>query len=277
MALGGTLIRSRIRSSKFMTALIREYVPPGYFLIAADGREADVATLDVLSDTRQKVFQVGREAVACSMRGTTLFGLKREKSLDHVVFDFRRHVLGYLESHPEIGSSIRDYATEFSLAMQRSLTSAIENEPNLDIPSDPNGPALILSVYFDGFSGGGAESVGVAFHNTNGVIEAPDVCNPVPAAAWQIPEGIVKALAFSDKLNEFRDWVPRTVEPLSVPALNAVRSIAACSHPLAADLDWECLGIGPRIHMAEITSERGFQWVPGFDLDTFPFMSSLKP
>ena len=124
-----------------------------------------------------------------------------------------------------------------------------------------------LRIFIDGYFRDEASSMRIIFSHQNQRLLEPQVKKD-KLGTHTHGSGVIAKLLASPESNHFTMLYkkPHPVRNLEDAAERAANSIRAYSDPEALRLDeWVCSGIGGHIHVAAITPDRGFQWMPGFE------------
>lgn len=258
------------------TAIVRVFTGDA-FIIAADGRENELDG-SVTTDTKQKIFSFGgNRFLAYAFTGHV--GLGPEDGTE-VVFDF----IDEIGKAAQITSSgryptLEKYAKRLGQRVQAELENICSKVPIkfYDAPSPNPGEAgsTIADVLIDGYYSGLPSRVNLRFYRLNGQFVEPDITSPgvVVGGVWQYGSRIVAGLMSARDqrfYNEHALRSPETPLPFSDEMYSGVvharAYIEACSSDEGRRLDPKaCSTIGGHIHIASVTQQNGFQWVPGFE------------
>jgi hypothetical protein len=258
------------------TALVRTFTGDG-FVVAAEGRVCNSSTGEVTQEDMQKVFQVGRQPLACSFTGAALLGRADSESGDEVLFDFMNE---FRNSSQAVSvrrcSTLQQYAARVSRAVNQRLRDAIR-DGNIRLPDDTpcfseQGRAIV-EIYIDGYYARTPSRIEIRFWHENQVVSEPNVITeelmPMRPAAHGIGE-IAKRLTANDP--SLKNYLkPVEIEgQYSQEILTAITFskafIEACAGPEGAKVDPKSSAtINNKIHMAVITPQGGFRWLPGFE------------
>jgi hypothetical protein len=259
------------------TAIFRTFTNDG-FLIAADGRQQELGGT-IIIETKQKIFSFGGSR-SLSYAFTGRVGLGPDDSRE-TTFDFITQVR---EAAQIIStrrcSTLPTYADRLARHVQRVLEDRCRNRPIkfADAPSaDPNeAGSTIAEVLIDGYYSGSPSRVSVRFYRQDGQFVSPQIVpeDVVVGGVWLYgSKMIAKLLGAKDKrfYNERSLRPPDTAIPHFSPemhraVIHARAYIEGCSSPEGLALERKiCSSIGGKIHMASITANEGFKWVPGFE------------
>ena len=254
-----------------MTALVRIHTSEG-IILAADGRQINSATKEVMSDQQQKIFQIGTAKAAYSLCGHVLLGGRRN-TLDTIHCDFVTQTAEQIGDTPVVTGSLIDYARRISLPILESLKNVCAQQ-DVDLPTrgDGIGPGVtIVTISLDGYVATNTpEGVDVRFYHEAGVLCEPEVGRSDHRMAFSGSQIVLNEMITGKRLDKYK--VPLSdaliqvgANELSQGIRSALNYVTACCSPeaRALDPDW-CGGIGGHIHIAKITPKVGFRWLRGF-------------
>lgn len=278
----GRFLGNRIRVP-MSTAIVRTYTSEG-FVIAADGRARGTDDWKVQTDEAQKIFPIGGSStrfLAYSISGAASIP---SRDATEMAFDFVKEInIATQALSARRYSSLGDYAKRAFRAVHQKLKDA-KLAGRLDYPEaetlDPSERgSTIARVLIDGYHKGVPSRVKVRFFHERQVLAGLEVLQQELAtgAQWyQGPEKVFDLMfgGYGESGNPmFTAYEQRSVElvfhpneTLRIYAQMAQAYISACSGSEAFAMDPQtCAGIGGRIHIATITPQDGFQWVPGYE------------
>jgi hypothetical protein len=246
------------------TAILRTLTEDG-FLITADGLERSEGHT---SDTKaQKIFSFPPTRFSFAFAG--IADLPVSKGIFNFKDAWRDAVAAIpMGRHETMGQ----YATRIAIDVQRLL---LEQCPLVTLPEHPSKDepgSTITEVFIDGYRNGYPESADVRFFHINQQVASPRIffCKLQKDGTFiHGSETITQLLKQKDPLIEqFKTPLQRAIRnspALSMHAIIARAYIKACESAEGRSLDPVCESIGGRIHMATITSPRGFEWVREFE------------
>lgn len=272
------------------TALAYLFTEEG-FVIAADGRNTLISKKgrEVDSNKAQKIFPIhstDRQAALSFTGRTTLY----DQADDHKVFDFPLEFnRAAREVQPEITKSAEEFLSRLCSLVQERLESAVQNIGIGILPSrrgrgDPS-EHNIIAIHLDGyFVGRPARASANFYHIQQKLAWDMDFVQHTlrcPKRYWTRLLGSDKIVSLLFNTEDARLLRYRT-EPcrrvaaiwrdssLTITLQDAIEVgrnyIAACSDESLIEIDPEnCQGIGGHIHIATITQQGGFAWVPGYE------------
>jgi len=252
------------------TAIVRAQTKDG-FIIAADGRETNFTTGEVLSENRQKIFQVGQSPAAYCATGSTLLG-DMSDNLENVLFNFNQHLranTAFVSTEDCV--SMVDCAKRVCLPIYHALKKTC-SQMEVDLPSSTDGGRgqYILGIFFDGYVKGSiAGRAKVRFFHEDRTVGEPEFTEDDTGVGYYGSDIVFGEMQAGITFNRFK--LPIPPQSLQVSALlnNEIGAslyyLRSCSSDEARVLDPKCNAMGGRIHVAKITSRVGFRWVRGFE------------
>lgn len=259
------------------TAIFRTFTNGG-FLIAADGRQRELDGT-IISETKQKIFSFGgNRSLAYSFTGRV--GLGPDDGPE-TTFDFITQVREAAQTISTCKfSTLPKYADRLAQRVQRVLIDRCRNGdinfadgPSVD-PSEAG--STIAEVMIDGYYSGLPTRVNVRFYREDGRFVYPQIVSEdvVVGGVWLYGSNLIARLLGAQ---DERFYNERSLRPTDIPlphfsremfsaVIHARAYIEGCSSPEGLALDNKiCSSIGGKIHMASITADDGFHWVPGFE------------
>ncbi len=258
------------------TAIISTYTPDG-FVIGADGRTCRDTDLSVVSDTTQKIFRVEDRAgiLACSMAGT--IGLTPEAS-DEVVLDLYKEAVKITDSLAKRQSkNLYGYAVRLSKSLNDALAAVKSSGALPKYPIDENqqeGEAgqTIARVLLDGYYHGKPARARIRLSHTDQKLDDAQIYRydcPVPVMSTATHGSLIIAkLLFDKEAVDERFAAYRVADPTNMDSvvLRSKNFILAHSDPAALLIGEKMVRcVGGHIHIATVTPEDGFRWVPGYE------------
>ena len=243
--------------SRMATAIVRGHTPDG-IVIAADGRMSDGVSGEVHLETQRKIFPLlkaqGTFRAAYCMRGNTLLGHRADLRLQGVLFDFNVAIQKAADSLGCGFESLEEFASALGGEVYRRL-GEVSRSAAVDFGVTAAGlRQTIATLYLDGYWKGRPARLRVPFTRVGLTLEPPEVfpqptwdppcfigCDAIKHQLW--PDGPKAELAMFELIGMAKDY------------------IEAC----IASTREDCKGIGGHLHIATITPEEGFGWVPGFE------------
>jgi len=246
------------------TALVRTYTTGG-FVIAADGRMRSDRTWAIVSDTTQKIFEVGdqRRMLAYAFVGAAK--LTPDDS-DEVVFDFiseTAKVVRVLATRKT--KNLFGYAVRLSRAIQALLMDAKDVRFPVEGKQQPNETGItICRLFLDGYCNGLPSRAAVRFSHEDQKLSKPEISDPGIEEDDFLARGskIVAQLLLDtndERFSAYRVAPTQFSDSMSWAIERAKQYILACSDPKGTEADEEgCKHIGGRIHIATVKRESGF-------------------
>jgi hypothetical protein len=255
-----------------MTAIAWMWAPCG-FALAADGRyrlhnsDSYQATKIEQSETEQKIFNFrfkGRD-MAYALTGAV--------SSEPKTFNLTTEMTNSVTAISEKGcQSIYDLLCRLSDRLKGAFLQAQKDGRLGRFRADANvaendGAFGISSVYFAGYFSKKKPS----FANLRLSHREQVLCEPSlrfetpPEHHWYVGSEKISQLLFEGKDERLAKYHRPLHRDSSIQdAIAAAKGyIEACSDPIAVTIDPNCLSIGGRVHVATITRQYGFKWVPG--------------
>jgi hypothetical protein len=256
------------------TALIVQYFPRTGFVIAADGRSTRDDMEGVLSDSVQKIFQMGGVArrLAYAMTGCLVLGredgssgfdAKEEISLAERSLSKRkfRSSVAYTSHLFEIVvEALRDAQRAGKFDHLPTAQNEMESETGVPILT------TVIAGYFDGVP---ALTEAKLIHK-GGIIQKARISKVALDGTWRMGVAEVDERLRNPEDSTFAPYRP-SMPTNRYPTLNEVVEmtrcyIAACGSPEALALNpLKAKAIGGRTHIATITPADGFRWLPGYE------------
>jgi hypothetical protein len=253
------------------TAIARNYTKDG-FVIAADGRMLDTADMRVATDKMQKIFPLGYDrTLAYTCCGIARIGSTTEEK--EIAFDF---ITAFSACAQAMSSrpyrSLQDYLGRCARKMLSDLRIAIGNRtelPGEQLPHERG--ATIAEIVVDGYFKGFPSRAGIRFFHENHKLASPEVLSYMVYEDTQylygVP-GIEVQIRLDGPLSRYLKLVDtvRGSVRLTDAVIAAIAYVEACASPEAKLLNKRASdAIGGHTHVATITLDGGFQWVPGFE------------
>jgi hypothetical protein len=266
------------------TALVHIYSEDG-LVIAADGFNylRSAAGLELTSTCAQKIYErsgIDRQ-VACSFTGRISIFNKADQN----VFDF---VSASRDAARAVGSvPVRDaneFAAQICPLIQQRL-AAVKESGGLDLYPSPmplqvgERGRTIVHIHLDGYFNGHPYRIGIRFFHDNQELGWEPNLHELNNSRKSLFYGSTRVadLLFrgnDPRLEKYRTPACKLISgrlndpDIAVSLRDAVEAarnfIEACSDPIAQEIDGEDYQrIGGRIHIATITPNDGFRWVPG--------------
>lgn len=241
-------------------------------MIAADGRMLDTADMRVATDKMQKIFPFGdAQTLAYTCCGIARIGSTTEEG--EIAFDF---TIAFSACAQAISgkpyTSLQDYLARCARKMHSDLQMAIGDRSEL--PGEPlphEWGATIAEIVVDGYFKGFPSRAGIRFFHENHKLACPEVLNYTVYVDTQflygVP-GLEAQIRLDGPLRHYLksiDMVRDSVR-LTEAVIAAIAYVEACAGPEAKLLNKRASdAIGGHTHVATITSDGGFEWVPGFE------------
>jgi hypothetical protein len=267
-----------------MSAIVRTFTPEG-FVIAADGRATNL-NLSIQNETEQKIFPINPLCGPCAL---SICGAVDIASDDrsHIAVDVQttiRESVKALERRKI--KNLLGYAVRLSRDVHTAMKQAVLSGSvadyegyNCGLPEVGMQGHTITSIWLDGDSNNKPSSIAIRLFHENGILAEPEVSpQDLMIGGHRIYGSILIADILFNPENEVRDYIGTTIFQAHRPKWmycedirladaidRSKRYIEACSDPEAVTLDKECARIGGRIHIATVTANEGFKWVPGFE------------
>jgi len=254
-----------------MTAILQAFTTRG-FVVAADGRSCGPDNATVVSDSTQKVFPVesANGPLALSTCGAGEIEFPDGTSINLAAEFVRSASLLRKEKFADL----RTYAARLckpviEILMMRG-NSRFDSEKSEENATDSEPGTTVGRIFLDGYFKNRPGSVTIRLFRESDRLQEPEIREPPLSPGYLFVWGsdVVARLLFQDEDPRFSRYVVRRVHPHNMTVQDVVERacayIEACSDPLAIDLDSFCSTIGGHIHIATITREEGFQWIPGF-------------
>ena len=237
--------------SEMPTAIARIRTDEG-FVIAADGRAYDHTAGKVTSDSVQKIFQVKGPPMACSVSG--------DIKIDFATFQFDFVLeVGRILERDAPTLDFGNYAIWVGDAVRTRMIQAGRPEISSDAPYRSD--EIRASILLDGYTPSGEAGQWAlrffpqrrhwfSFNTDDLFVGSREITR-------------VLKNPHDSRLKAYRRTEPTTLEEAKE---TAVAFIQAHTDEEAQAIDPHTFrSVGKRIHMATITIEQGFQWVPGFE------------
>lgn len=225
-----------------MTAIVRKCTDGG-FVIAADGLQNE-RDGSIVGRAKQKIFSfAGNKFLAYSFTGRIGIG---PDDGDEITFDFIKQFQEAAESTSiRRSQTLKEYAQRIAMRVNQKLEETCKDPRIMFGDEQPDEPgslgSTVADVLIDGYRGGIPHSVEVRFYRISGALAEPSI-------------------SVQDDLSLM------SIHALYDAILYARAYIEGCSGPEAQRIDSEhCSKIGGHIHIAVITKDHGFEWVPGHE------------
>jgi hypothetical protein len=251
------------------SAILLFYTSDG-FLIAADGRMRILKVTEC--DKITKLFEIRQPGKFLAYAFGGSVALTDKEDSKSILFDFRIEATKIINSirlrkHHDLSA----YADELSQRLRRALIKARQNERCESFKKEDT---LIACLVLAGFYKGQPSCLNVTFTHQEQTVLTP-IIRTMSLAKGYSPiltygSNVVRELIFETDDPRFDPYrVPRVNRPDDVTITEvadaARKYILACSDLEALRIDEaHCAGIGGHIHMANITKEDGFKWLPEF-------------
>ena len=257
-----------------MTAIAMVYVGPG-FVVAADGRRrwADQRSVDESmklqeTENQQKIFEAqfkGRD-IAYALTG---LAFNQDKTFD--LFEESRKTAALLQNATL--QNINEYVRAFGNSIANAYAAARRDGrfDHFGINSfcrDPLQQNSLATIFMAGyFRKHDPSLVMITISHKDQIVVQPELLVQTPPQNPLLSGSAIAELMYGKRDPRFaryfrnlsRDGTLKDAEEY------ARNYIEACSDPIAADIDPACGGIGGHIHMATVTKQEGFNWIPGFE------------
>lgn len=255
-----------------MTAFSWLYRPSSGLILAADGKAEWVAetpeeekSLPEAKTNLQKIF------LGSFKNRDFAYGFMGLTSNKDRTFDVRIEAKSILSELAPRCSSGYEYIDGFARVMKSRFDKAKQDGrikkyvSNPHLPHDSPELSIITRVFFAGYFRKHQPSFAfVTFNHTDPQLVTHEIeFRTPPYPDCLVGSAIVASMIFSDQDN----WVKGYAKPVppngcfdELVAL-ARGYIEACADPRGAEIDTLCKGIGGDIHIANITSAKGFVWV----------------
>ena len=256
-----------------MTAIAMVYVVPA-FVIAADGRRrwADQRSIDESMksqevDNQQKIFSArfkGRD-IAYALTG---LAFNHDRTFD--LFEETRKTATTLENAKL--ANLYEYVGAFGDSIANAYAAARQDGRFGQFGinsfySDPQQQNVLATIFMAGYFRKNDPSLGMLIiSHQDQVVLAPKPIFQTPPRNPILSGSAIAELMYGKRDPRFAKYfrpISRT-GTLEEAEEYARNYIEACSDPTAAEIDPECNGIGGHIHMATLTKQDGFNWIPGF-------------
>jgi hypothetical protein len=253
------------------TAIIVAYTPDG-FIMAADGRGIDSKHPTKHDDSVQKIFAIqdAKRRLAFMVSGSAVIGSDGGEDFSFVAESNKAAEVMRLSRWRDL----EGYGGEFSRIINKALRKAKATGRIAEFPADSRPLAgergntiarIILAGYYDGWP----SRIEVRFWHDKQSLSVPNIrlCAVEDELVWgsRRVEEVLRDTR-DQRLSSYKAPPPAQASPIEQAVHIATNYIRACSDPEALQVDEEnCRAIGGRIHVASITPDDGFQWVPGYD------------
>ncbi|HUY12394.1 MAG TPA: hypothetical protein VMX16_02035 [Terriglobia bacterium] len=259
------------------TAIFRAYTSEG-FVIAADGLRLRLSDLTIASETVRKIFSIeepGR-SLAYGMAGSIYTG-----DDSGAIFDFateaeraakalRNRRPGDLTRYVEL--FVRLVNKSYADAKQDGRISEYATCPNVEPSGEGERGNTVANMFFVGYYDGDPAWSNVRFWHDNQRLRSPTgYLKRLRRGQLEISGSakIANLLFETDdpRFAEFRRPKPPKQEDLTLSEAVEVAKgyIRACSSDAGRQADENCASIGGHLHIATVTPDCGFRWVPGFE------------
>jgi hypothetical protein len=256
-----------------VTAIAIAYVKSG-FAIAADGRRRWADQTSVDEDAKQQESETQQKIFPAKFKGRDIaFALTGLVSSADKTFDLIKETRAAADSLERSNTlNLYDYVEAFSASIRTALNGA-RQDGRIDFGdnsfcSDPEERNTVARIFFIGYFRKDEPSLAVVKLSHNGqVIGEPSKLFQSPPENPVLSGSSIAELMYGRNDQRFAKYArPLSRDSSMEQAKDYARNfIEACSDPLAREIDRACDGIGGRIHMATITKQEGFRWVPGFE------------
>jgi len=246
------------------TGIVLFYTPQG-FVIGADGLEKTTGGV-ITSTTTQKLFPLNK-ALAFAMSGfRSVCSAQGDKKLD-----FQSLVrITFVEKLRSQGQDFFAFAEAAADSINQQLAK-LKAQGRFATYHDEDGAGTISKVFLAGYYAGLAKATLITFSHSNQALRDPQIRRGEiepgfyayvgPERVWnQLKlQGDPLFLAYRDAVFDrlLSEFGPNPAEAQTM----ITRFLQACTDPAVQAKYPECRSIGGRIHVATITSKRGFQWV----------------
>jgi hypothetical protein len=278
-----------------MSLIVRTFTADG-FVIAADGRESDAKDPSDRIDTAQKVFH------AKSLCGS--FALSISGAVSIVADDGRGYAVEILDQAVKSAESLQyrrtgdllGYAHRLVRPVHAAMKEAVDSGKLACYPTLPGhasgerGSTLSL-IMLDGYHNASRSSVNIRLFHEDGLLAEPEIDSDKldTDVHYANASDAIGLLLFesNDEVDNYLKSLPaETTRSIAQQIIDTYRPqrmyindvmtiekaidrskryIEACSDPVAIALSEEYARIGGRIHIATVTPNEGFQWVPGYE------------
>jgi hypothetical protein len=261
------------RYIQMSTAIFSCYTTGG-FVLAADGRGLDEVTLEVSSDEIQKVFRADGPGRVLGYAITGTAALTSDEG--EIVIDIAREAQRAADSlSTRRTKNLEGYAIRFCALIYKALRDAQSSNriSRFSKCPPPNAnpletPETIVTFIMTGYCNGTPAFIRARIFHENGVLREPEIYRERLEETFMsgVPE--VARLLFEDSdatFAAYRRPIPKN-RPTTISEASEIAEqyVLACSSPEAMALNpGASKAIGGRILIANITRDRGFQWVAG--------------
>ncbi len=246
------------------TGIVLFYTPQG-FVIGADGLEKTTAGV-TRSTTTQKLFPINN-ALAFAVSGFRSVYSAR----GNIKLDFQR--LAKITLVEKLRSQDQDFFA-FAEAAADSINhqlAQLKAQGRFETYHDEDGTGTISKVFLAGYYAGLAKATLITFSHSNQALRDPEIRRGEVEPgfyAYVGPERVWNQVKLGGDplLLPYRDAafdrLLSQIGPNPEEAQTMItRFLQACTDTAVQAKYPECRSIGGRIHVATITSERGFHWV----------------